>query len=349
MFPEAMNYIIWGNKISAYCLALISFIVCCLVLYFVKRIILRRIKKWAETTSSTIDDFLVKIMFGFFIPLGYLAAFYLIATSLLLAPFAKKIVSIFGMALLTILTARLFSLLIEYGFQVYIAKVGKNEALERSLKGILRVAKFIIWGLAIVFFLDNTGFEISTVIAGLGIGGIAVAMAAQAVLKDLFSYFSILFDRPFEIGDFIVVGDYSGSVEYIGIKTTRIRTLNGEQLIIANKDLTDARLKNYKTMEKRRVAFTIGVTYQTSLNQLKEIPDIVESIITQIPDTEYSRTHFSKYGDYSLIFDVVYYINTADYVKYMDTQQEINLQLREKFENKGIEFALPAQTLFMNK
>ena len=241
------------------------------------------------------------------------------------------------------------TMFISYVFMEYLKKRGKDRTLERSLDSTLKIIKFIVWALAIMFFLDNLGFKISTVIAGLGIGGIAVGLAAQAVLKDLFSYFSIIFDRPFEIGDFIIVGDYLGTIEYIGAKTTRIRSLSGEQVIFSNTDLTDSRVRNYKRMDKRRVAFQFGVVYQTPLAKLKKIPEMVKSIIKDIDDTVFDRAHFFSYGDFSLIFEVVYYVIGSDYNKYMDTQQKINFDLYEEFKKEGIEFAYPTQTLYVNK
>ena len=198
--------------------------------------------------------------------------------------------------------------------------------------------------------LDNLGFEVSTVIAGLGIGGIAIALAAQAILGDLFSYFVIFFDRPFEIGDFVILpNEFMGTIEYIGIKTTRIRSLSGEQIVVANTDLTNSRIRNYKRMERRRVVFKLGVIYQTTSKQLAEIATIVKTIIENQSDTTFDRGHFQSYGDFSLNFEFVYYVLSGDYNKYMDTQQAINLKIYEEFEKRGIEFAYPTQTLFVSK
>jgi small-conductance mechanosensitive channel len=183
----------------------------------------------------------------------------------------------------------------------------------------------------------------------LGIGGVAVALAAQVILKDVFSYFSIIFDRPFKIGDFIIVGEYMGTIEYIGIKTTRLRSLGGEMLIFSNSDLTDSRLRNYKLMDKRRVSFKLGLVYQTSTEQLKKVPGIIEGIIKSVKDTIFDRAHFLNYGDFSLVFEIVYYVVGADYNKYMDIQQEINFAIKGEFEKRGIEFAFPTQTLYVNK
>lgn len=347
--PEFMSYVFWENTVLSYCIAFVVFLASVVLITLFNRILLSRIRKWAEKTSTSIDDFLVGIFHKLLVPLSYFGAFYLSVNTLVLDAVVKKLINILGVAVLTLLTARLATLVIGYVFRIYSKRVKGGEALERSLQGIMRVTSFLIWALAVVFFLDNIGFKISTVIAGLGIGGIAVAMAAQALLKDFFSYFCILFDRPFEIGDFIIVGDYLGVVEYIGIKTTRIRSLSGEQLIFSNTDLTDSRVRNYKRMDKRRVVFKLGVTYDTSLEKLKEIPVIIKDIITNISDTAFDRAHFLSYGDFSLIFEIVYYVMGADYNKYMDIQQDINFKINEAFKKRGIEFAYPTQTIYVNK
>jgi len=197
--------------------------------------------------------------------------------------------------------------------------------------------------------MDNLGFNISAIVAGLGIGGIAIALAAQAILGDLFSYFVIFFDRPFEVGDFITVQDKVGTVEYTGIKTTRVRALSGEQLVFSNTDLTNSRIHNFKKMQERRVVFKLGVIYQTPASQLEQIPKIVRGIIEKHNDVRFDRGHFATFGDFSLNFEFVYFIIGSDYVKYMDTQQSINLEVYREFENRKIEFAYPTQTLFVNK
>ena len=176
-----------------------------------------------------------------------------------------------------------------------------------------------------------------------------MALAAQSILGDLFSYFAILFDRPFEIGDFVIIGEYLGTIEHIGIKTTRIRSLGGEQVVFSNTDLTSSRMRNYKRMGKRRIVFKIGVTYQTSLDKMKAIPGIIERVIKNVKKTTFDRTHFFSYGDFSLVFEIVYYVMSRDYNEYMDIQQQINFGIKEEFEDRDIEFAYPTQTLYVNK
>jgi small-conductance mechanosensitive channel len=184
-------------------------------------------------------------------------------------------------------------------------------------------------------------------VAGLGIGGIAIALAAQTILGDLFSYLVIFFDKPFEIGDFIILEDKMGTVEYIGIKTTRIRTLGGEQLICSNTDLTNSRVHNFKRMQERRVVFSFGVVYDTTTTKLKLIPGIIKQAIESLRETRFDRAHFKSFGNSSLDFEVVYYILTPDYNLYMDKQQAINMSIFESFEREQIEFAYPTQTLFL--
>ena len=282
-------------------------------------------------------------------PLAYFGAFHLCVNTLNLHLLLNKSVDVMAMAILTVFAARFAISLMHYGFNLYFAKKGKEVTSDRSLTGILAVLRIAIWALAFVVFLDNLGFKISALIAGLGIGGIAIALAAQAVLGDLFSYFAILFDRPFEVGDFIILDQYLGTIEHIGIKTTRIRSLGGEQVILSNTDLTSSRVRNYKRMGKRRVSFKLGVTYQTPLEKLKVMPGIIEKIIKGVKDTTFDRAHFFSYGDFNLVFEIIYYVMSRDYNKYMDTQQEINFAIKKEFEARGIEFAYPTQTLYINK
>jgi small-conductance mechanosensitive channel len=349
MFQEIMKEIYWGNRVMDYAICVCLFLAGCLAVKLFRHIILRRLQRWAEKTTTTLDDFLIRVIQRVAVPLAYFGVFFVSVNTLTLAPLLKKGIATVGVALLTFFTARLATALITYGLDFYLVKRGREAALERSLKGILSVTKLIVWGLAVVFFLDNLGFKISAVIAGLGIGGVAVALAAQAVLGDLFSYFAIIFDRPFEIGDFIIIGEYLGTIEYIGIKTTRIRSLSGEQLIFSNTDLTNSRVRNYKRMERRRVVFKLGVIYQTPLEQLKVIPGAIEKIIKNVKDTVFDRAHFFAYGDFCLVFEVVFYVLSSDYNKYMDIQQEINFAISKEFKERGIEFAYPTQTLYVNK
>lgn len=349
MFKGFLQQTFLHNRILDYLICLSVFLIGIIVIQIFKRFLLKRLREWAKRTATTIDDFLIRMIEKELLPLFYFGAFYVSIQVLTLNPALEKGINVLGLILLTIFGVRFLLAVIVYGLENYWVKKEKDVAKKQGLKGILMTVKVIVWGLAIIILLDNFGIKVSALIAGLGIGGVAIALAAQSILGDLFSYFSIFFDRPFEIGDFIIVGDLLGTVEHIGIKTTRVRSLGGEQLVFSNTDLTNSRVRNYKRMDKRRVVFRLGVTYETGLRELKEIPVVITNIIKGINDTVFDRTHFFSYGDFSLVFEVVYYVIGSDYNKYMDIQQEINLKIKEEFEKHGIEFAYPTQTLYLNK
>ena len=346
---EIMEQVFFGNRILDYIFALLTLSLSVLFVKAVIRVFIKRLEKFAKKTTTTFDDFLITILDRIVLPGLYLSCIYLGLKTLKMPSGIDGAINALQLAVITFFATRIVIMFLGYSLNVYLSKKQEDATLVHSLEGMLRVVKFLIWALAAVIFLDNIGFKVSTIIAGLGIGGIAVAIAAQALLKDFFSYFSIVFDRPFKLGDFIIIGDFMGTVEHIGIKTTRIRSLGGEQVVFSNNDLTDSRVRNYKLMEKRRVLFRIGVTYQTPLSQLKEIPGIIDNIIKNTNDTAFDRVHFFSYGDFSLIFEVVFYIIGSDYNKYMDIQQGINFAIKEEFEKRGIEFAYPTQTLFVTK
>ena len=346
---DIMNMIFLGNSVAAYSIASAILLLSFLIINIVIRYIIRHLKRIALNTATTIDDFIVSALERLFIPFLFLLSAYIAIKCLTLSPGFENALNYCALAVTIFFAARFIKMLAVYSFKLYLSKGAADPALERSLHGILIVIKVLVWGGVAMFFLDNMGFKISAILAGLGIGGVAVALAAQAILKDLFSYFSIIFDRPFKIGDFIIVGNDMGTIEYIGIKTTRIRSLGGEMIIISNSDLTDARVHNYKLMDKRRIVFKVGVTYETPTDKLKMIPSVVESSIKNIKDAIFDRAHFLSYGDSSLMFEIVYYVVGADYNKYMDIQQEINLAIKEKFEKIGVEFAYPTQTIYLNK
>ena len=227
----------------------------------------------------------------------------------------------------------------------------RSLAIDRAAVGSLGIISFVtsvvIWAMVLLLTLDNLGIDITALIAGLGIGGIAVALAVQNVLGDLFASLSITLDRPFVIGDFLIVGDFMGSVEYIGIKSTRLRSLSGEQIVISNSDLLGSRVRNYGRMNERRVVFATSVTYETPLGHVERIPSLIREIVESQPDTRFDRSHFAKHAAASLDFETVYYVLSSDYNKYMDIQQAINLRLHRELQAMGVEFAYPTQKLFV--
>jgi small-conductance mechanosensitive channel len=216
-----------------------------------------------------------------------------------------------------------------------------------TITGIALLIRIGVWLLVVLLALANAGVQIAPLLAGLGVGGIAVALAVQTVLKDLLASLSIILDKPFVVGDFLIVNDLMGSVEHIGLKTTRLRSLSGEQLVFSNNDLLESRIRNFGRMRERRATFTIGVTYQTPREKLARIPSLLKAAVEAQPQTRFDRAHFKTYGSFSLDFETVYFVAVPDMTKYLDIQQAINLHIHEQFEKEGIEFAYPTQTIFM--
>jgi small-conductance mechanosensitive channel len=349
MAEELLNRMIFNNPLRAYLIALAIFIGGIVVLRIFRNIVLHRLKKWAETTAHTLDDLLVSLIEKKVLPICYVGLFYLSVRSLTVNPTVYRIIEIAVLVVLTIFVVRLILTLVGYGFENYWFKKETESSRRLGQKVLFTSVRVILWTVAGIILLDNLGVKVSALIAGLGISGIVIGFALQAILKDLFNYFVIFFDRPFEIGDFIIVGDLMGTVEHVGLKTTRVTSLGGEQLVFSNTDLTDSRIRNYKKMQKRRVVFSLGVTYDTDSQQLKEIPEIITEIINDTENTRFDRALFFSYVDFILIFEIVYYVMSNNFNKYMSIQQEINFRIKEEFEKRGIEFAYPTQTLYLNK
>lgn len=319
-------------------------------LFGLDRIVFSRLKRRVEQTASHFDDFLYSLFHPTLIPLLYYGVFYLAVQDLPLGPPLQKLIRTLGAVLLTYLGIRFISISIRHFiFNYWIPKNPDRRPLEGQFTSLMPIITITVWTVGVLFLLDNLGFKISAIVAGLGIGGVAVALASQSVLGDLFSYFSIMFDKPFMIGDFIIVGNFMGSVEYIGIKTTRLRSLSGEQLVFSNKQLTDSTVSNYKRMVERRIEFGFSVTLHTPPEKVKRVPGMVKKIIMGVQQTRFDRAHFSAVGDYNLKFVAVYFVLSSDFNKYMDIQQDINVKLLEEFQKEGIEMATPVQRVLFER
>lgn len=306
---------------------------------------------WLKKRLESGEMFISAVAAGFiekhvFLTL-YLAVVYVTLGSIYLHPKIERMVDVLALFVISFIAARVATDVLS-AMMTAPREGGKGvPVISEVPRGVIPLIKVVVWGVVIVFLLDNLGFNITTLVAGFGIGGVAVALASQAVLGDLFSYFVILFDKPFTLGDFIIVGDKMGVVERVGIKTTRIRSLSGEELVFSNTALTNSQVHNYKKMARRRVVFKIGVTYQTPKEKVESVPPFIKSVIEAAEGATFDRSHFASYGDFALIFETVYYVETNDYAKYMDIQQGINLAIMERFQNEGIEFAYPTQTVYV--
>lgn len=352
--PFDIDYLLafrlWNNSGQDYLAALIMVAVGIMALKLFKRVVMRRLKKLASRTSADIDDFIIGILDQLHWPLYFLISVYIASQTLALPQFVNKV---FGYALVigvTYYIVRVLAALLDYATSKLVAvreREDKHEA--QVIRTMSRIVKGVIWAVAILMVISNLGYNVTTLVAGLGIGGLAVAFALQKILEDIFSSISIYFDKPFQVGDFIIVGEHLGVVKKIGIKSTRIQALQGEEIVISNRELTSTRIQNFKQMQKRRVVFDFGVTYSTSNAKLQKAAQIVKDVVEKAKLAELDRVHFKEFGDFSLNFEVVYYLKSKEYNDYMDTQQEINLGIKERFEKEKIEFAYPTQTVYVTK
>jgi small-conductance mechanosensitive channel len=346
---QFMNNIYLGNKVSTYLMFLLILAVGLPIVRLTGTLLLNKLSVWAKKTETTIYERLSKSVEKRLMPAVYIIIFYLATKTLTLHPTITKIISTVVIAFAMLMGAIVISSISVLIFEKYWEKRKSESQNKLAPNLIIGVIRTVIWVVALVMLLENIGIEINSLIAGLGIGGLAIAFAAQAVISDIFCFFTIVFDQPFEIGDYIIAGEQNGTIEHIGIKTTRVRALSGEQLVFANSDLTSTRIRNYKTMQQRRVLITLSVTYDTDVEKLREIPKIIEQIVFDVEDATFARAHFSAYGPFSLDFEIVYYVLSGEYEKYMNVNQEINLCIKAEFEKCGIQFAFPTQTLHISQ
>lgn len=345
-----LDYLLYGNTVRAWAIALAIGLGSLVVLRVLLRLANSRISKWSQRTATRWDD-LVSYVLGR-TRVFFLAVLAIEAGSFFvrLAPQDRRVVATIS-ALAFILQGGLWAsaavafLVSDYRRR----KMEEDRATVTTIGAINFLLQVLLWSAVLLIALDNLGIDVTALVTGLGVGGVAVALAVQNILGDLFASLAIVLDKPFVIGDFIIVEDFLGSVEKVGLKTTRVRSLGGEQIIFSNADLLKSRVRNYGRMMERRVVFTLGVTYQTPREKLKTIPAIIREAIEAQDKTRFDRSHFFKYGDFSLDFESVYYVLSPDYNVYMDRQQAINLRIHERFEAEGIEFAYPTQTLFVSR
>lgn len=348
---EILDFTFLGNSGDKYWVALLIFLGALIALYIFRTYIITVLGKAAKKSKSEIDDMFVDAIDAIHSPFYLYISFYIGTRYLDLTAGIEKGLWILLLVFIVYYTGKFLQGMVCHYADKEIEK-RKSKDIHHGgslLKVLSRFVSIIIWLIGILFLLSNLGIEITPLIAGLGVGGIAVAFALQTILEDMFSAFAIYFDKPFKEGDFIVVGSDMGVVQHIGLKTTRIATLQGQELVISNRELTSTRVNNYKKMNKRRISFGFGVEYGTPTVKLKKINDIVGKVIGKAKLAKMDRVHFKSFGDSSLDYEVVYYMQVSEYNKYMDTQEEINLGIKDAFEKEGIEMAFPTRTIHMVK
>lgn len=340
---------VYGNTYAQWLVAGLVFLLSWGGLRYLKGMLVDRLSVLARGTSTDLDDFAVSLLQGvkgFFLIILSLA----IATMVLNLPPAKTDI-IHTLAVIAVLIQAAFwgTAFIDFllNRQVSNRGVETDGGAIMTMRAVGFIGRMVLWVVIVLLILDNSGVDVTALVASLGIGGVAVALAVQNILSDLFASLSIVLDKPFVIGDFITVGDMAGTVEYIGMKSTRVRSLSGEQIVFSNADILKGQIRNYKRMFERRVVLQFGVTYQTPQEKLAAMPGWIRKIVEAQDKTRFDRAHLAGFGNSALNFEVVYFVLDPDYNVYMDIQQAIDLGIIEVFAREKVEFAYPTQTLFV--
>jgi|RhiMethySRZTD1v2_1073278.scaffolds.fasta_scaffold231672_2 small-conductance mechanosensitive channel len=346
---EVLEYEVLNNPLGTWGTSLAIFLATWVLFVFAHRFIAARLKAFAgrkNVTALYVVERVVRRTQVWFPPLFalFLSARLIVSTPALTTLFERIVV---------------LGLLIQIGLwatgalTAYLSQRRRRQLVDSpgdvaTTDLLWLVLRMCVWVLIVLLALDNLGMNVTTLIAGLGIGGVAVALAAQNILGDLFASFSIVMDRPFVVGDSLGIDTFTGTVERVGMKTTRLRSVSGEQLIFSNTDLLSSRIRNFGRMVERRVSFTIGVTYRTPVEDLRRIPQILQSVVAHEKEARFERAHFTQYGEFALIFEVVYHVLSPSFDVHSEIRQRVNLALFERFAEEGIEFGFPTQKLYLS-
>ncbi len=351
LFPAIFwDHFFFGNTIGAYVNAFLVFVIFAFVFYVINCIFMHQLERLADRTQTRADDIFLKILSRIKPPFYLFIAFYIGFKTLVLHPLVDRTVFVVVVLWCTWQVMRTFDLFIDYISERASSKGSANASVQSAVSLLSGIAKAAIWVIAALMILSNFGVNVTSLIAGVGIGGIAIAFAVKGILEDLFSSFSIYFDKPFQVGDMIQVDDEKGIVQKIGVKTTRLKSMiTGEEVIIANKDLTNKKINNFHRMTKRRVSFDLGVTYETPTKKIKKIPQIVEDIITSKEKTTFNRAHFRSFEDSALRFTILYHYDSRNYDAFLATHESILFEIREVFEKEKIDMAYPTQMIHIRK
>jgi small-conductance mechanosensitive channel len=332
--------------LTAVCLAATTFI----VLILARKFVGKKLGAFAATTETKLDDLVVSLINGTRALSLLLMSLVVGSFVLNLTPKADTVVQKVFIVTLLFQGALWSNYIVTFWFNQILSKRMQDDATYATTRAFLNfITRFVLWTTTLLLVLDNLGFNITALIAGLGVGGIAIALAVQNILADLFASLSIILDKPFVVGDFIIVDDHMGTVKHVGLKTTRIQSLSGEEVIFSNTDLLKSRIRNYKRMYERRVVFTIGITYDTPHEKLALAKSIISEIIQSKADVRFDRAHFKEYRESSLVYEAVYYVLDPDYNKYMDIQENINSEIFRHFGENKIDFAFPTRTIIVRQ
>ena len=303
--------------------------------------------KLTSRSKSTFDDFVVRRLSKYVIPLGILFTLFLLQDNFSLEANLLQTWRILLRFSTLIILVRIFNSILLRSLEI-IARRNAKDGLDTLITSITPLIRAAIWTIAILTCLQSLGFPMAAVWAVLSAGGIGIGLALKEPAQELFAYLMILIDKPFSVGQFINVGDVWATVEKVGVRSSRLRSLRGETIVMNNSYLTTSTISNFAEMRERRMIYRLGVTYQTSHDTLAGIPELIQHVIDGTSHARFERCHFVEFGASSLDLELVYHIDTQDYGTAMDTQQRINLDILKHFEEKGIDFAYPTQTLYVD-
>ena len=345
-----LDWTLYANPLRGWLLALLVAAAAFAALRLLAAILLRSLKRISARTTTGLDDILTEVVRG---TRGwFLVAVALFAGSLMLV-LPARVERVLEHAVVLVLLAQLAvwgRVTVRTYVNRYTARnLEADAASVTTVRALGFLATVALVSVLVLMGLANLGIDITALVAGLGIGGVAIALAVQNVLGDLFASLSIVLDKPFVHGDFIVVDDLAGTVEHVGMKTTRLRSLSGEQLVLSNSDLLQSRIRNYKRMQERRVVASIAVVYRTPPATLERIPGILREAVEAQPEVRFDRAHLKSLGASSLDFELVYFVLAPEFELHMERQQAILLEVFRRFGDEGIEFAFPTQTLVLER
>lgn len=338
---QFLNYNLYGNMGKDYVIALGIFIIAYIALNILQKVLITRFRKLAKFSKTEVDDVIIDIIANLKPPFYLIVAIYISVRAITLPDQIWQIIHIVFLSVLVYEGIQAAQKITTFLVYKALKKDGEEEQAKTTVKTFNVFIKIALWSIGLLLVLSNAGVNVSSLLAGLGIGGIAIALALQNILGDVFSSFSILIDKPFQVGDFIKIGTDLGVVEKIGIKTTRLRTLDGQILIVANRELTTTRVENFRQIKKRRSLFTLGVVYESKAEDLEKIPVLIKELVEKQDLAEFDRCHFKSFGDFSLNFEVSYFVAADSYVEFLDVVEKINLAIFKSFKNASIEFAYP--------
>ncbi len=345
---DVLTRVVFGLMVWQWCVYIGGTILITLLLQWVLTLFQNKFKSRAEETATDVDDLfivLIEKVFGlslFAIGLWGIHLFLPLPTAL------ETWSRVFFLFVIYLQIGHWVTPFYKYLLRK-LAQDEQGNSREASFEMIVKILSWITYIILGVMAIDALpGVEITTLVTTMGIGGIAIAFALQKVLSDFAAALTIAFDQPFEEGDGILVDGLGGTVEKIGLKSTRIRSWDGQEIVIANSDLLNSRINNYKTMERRRVTLKFSVTYQTPADDLERIPMIIQEIVEGFENVTYARTHSTSLINSSVEYESVYFVESADFNLYMDVRHQVNVALIRRFEEEGIKFAYPTRTIFMD-